>query len=191
MKICQLCPPGHECPNPANAPVPCQTGYYKVGQGSGSCAQCSPNSACPFTDQAPYSCPTGYESAAGQTSCKPTDSTSSCSSGQFAYPNANDCTDCPIGFECPEVFARPIPCLEGFYSDAVNFQYCTRCPAGSKCPTPFAKETCASGTYSVAGSVACYPIPPGMKADAGTPEGARPAWCEYDETSALAATTCT
>ena len=96
-----------------------------------------------------------------------------------------------MGFECPEVFARPIPCQEGFYAGAVNQQYCTRCPAGSKCPTPFAAVGCASGTYSVVGSVACYPIPSGMKADAGTPEAARPAWCEYDETSALGVTTCT
>ena len=120
LKTCKLCPPGHECSNVAAAPVACASGSYKVGAGAGSCTPCPAGSACPFTDQAPYTCATNYESAGSTTSCTATnvlEGAGACTAGKYAYPNPNECIDCPVGFECPEIFAMPIPCVQGYYQD--------------------------------------------------------------------------
>ena len=97
--------------------------------------------------------------------------------------------DCPIGFECHTPYAKPIACIEGYYADTINKDACLICPAGWQCPTIFAKVECDPGYYSVAGSVNCYPIPPGMKAGASA-KADLPEWCSIDKVSALASTTC-
>ena len=88
------------------------------------------------------------------------------------------------------MFAKPIPCVQGFYADTVNHVACVRCPAGWKCPTVYAKEECQSGTYSLTGSLNCYPIPSGMKANTVAPTAAKPEWCANDEVSMLGEIVC-
>ena len=156
-----------------------------------TCTQCTSDSACPTTDQAPYSCPTGYESDAESVDCVKKDESKTAGFHGYAFPNNNEGNECPIGFECPDVLALPIPCTPGYYSDAVDQQACTICPAGSKCPTVYAVEACDTGYYALEGSVNCYPVPSGMKASSLGAKTHKPEWCDTGFYSALAAVACT
>ena len=81
-----------------------------------------------------------------------------------------------------------MPCIQGYYRDAATVATeCLRCPAGWECPTPYEKVECVDGTYSLEGSLNCYPIPSGMKANG---RAAKPIWCANDEVSKLGETVC-
>ena len=113
-----------------------------------------------------------------------------CAEGQYKFPRPNECNDCPVGFACPTPYSSPIPCAEGFYANDINQVSCKRCEPGYKCPTIYDHIECGTGFYSLAGSVNCYPIPSGMKANPAFEKGSKPQWCATGEISALTDTEC-
>ena len=72
-----------------------------------------------------------------------------------------ECTQCPVGHECPDPTNHPIMCLEGTY--ALDGQTsCSQCPVGFSCLSADVLPTaCPEGWYSAEGEIACTPCPPG------------------------------
>ena len=135
--ICLQCPPGHECPNDDELPIPCASGTYAIGYGNTACTAALADEAAPNPDSDKYDCPTGYKSSGNGRGCEKEDSTDAgCSAGEYAWPELHTCLTCPEGFYCPIIEAAPLQCIQGYYSTTGETE-CHICEAGYACPTPY------------------------------------------------------
>jgi len=79
-----------------------------------------------------------------------------CESGTYSLGAATACSACPIGYQCIDATAAPIPCSAGSYNTQENSTACTACPSGSQCPLASTSPTpCTPGFWSLPGSANC------------------------------------
>ena len=76
--------------------------------------------------------------------------------------------DCPAGKYCPKPDESPIPCQNGFYTDALKQTRCSICPEGYQCHSASDKPTpCHAGHFSQAGNSTCSLCPAGYECPNG------------------------
>ena len=78
----------------------------------------------------------------------------------FAY---GTCTQCPIGYQCPNTKGDKVECVTATYS-AAGAVTCTQCQAGFICTSadPSSRSQCPIGKYSPILSVSCTTCPNGF-----------------------------
>ncbi|CDI82519.1 hypothetical protein, conserved [Eimeria praecox] len=124
---CLPCPPGHECPDPAEPPKPCPPEHMSLG-GFPYCVPCPEEGKdVRINANAAMPCPEGFYCAGGSASPAP------CLPGYVSGTGASECFPCPAGFKCNTGRATDLEaCPKGSYSLRGELA-CRPCPAGFAC----------------------------------------------------------
>jgi hypothetical protein len=139
LTACELCPAGmYSSWNRATACGECEPGTFSVKVNTSACSQCA--SVVCGKGQYTLSC-----SSTRDTSCVP------CMPGTYqsrSLANASVCDLCPAG---------KYSSMQG----AVNSDVCSLCEGGTNAAVPGSRscELCMPGSYSLTGSVTCFPCP--------------------------------
>ena len=184
---CVPCPAGYTCDAGNPVPSPCPAGQYcefeqppkdclpgtynpsTLGTNSSACLPCEPGYYCPDSAMVTFldhPCPAGrYCPSASRQPI-------ACAGGSFRSSqlgtSQSDCTECPLGFFCPNGSTSSTQCPQGTFcepgtttpSDCQGGSFCPAgsgapqpCPAGSYCPdTTGAAIVCPQGSYCPADS---------------------------------------
>ena len=144
QNYCKPCPAGFSCTDTSSAPVICQVGQYSL-EGETSCTDCKVRHQCPSIFSAEETlCPDGYYSEGNQNKCTYCPAGSFCTGGQkfdctapqWSINGAVSCSDCPIGYTCPNNSQPPIICRAGTRQHVSDqTQACQDCPEGTWCPS--------------------------------------------------------
>ena len=135
---CDLCPPGHCCPEYGTTePLTCTEGYFCPGNQS-SCEpldfKCQPGHFCPPASSNQFRCPSGeYQDEQLASSCKP------CPPGYFCDNTdssivPNNRSFCPEGYYCPSRTKTPFACPAGTFNNLMQQKNDSDC---QKCKMPF------------------------------------------------------
>ena len=181
----------NSCTGNLSAPQPCPSGSANSLTGQKDNSACLVSTiVSSITEFVPTICisvvnflfqeclPGSYSSQSAATSCLPCPDGFICSNSSTIFPvpcligsysvhngtlGQASCIDCPLGAQCPFIFANPIPCANGYYANQTRLTACLKCPAGYECPLSSLTPTpCALGTYSFEGSQACTLCPAGF-----------------------------
>ncbi|RUS80254.1 hypothetical protein EGW08_011983, partial [Elysia chlorotica] len=158
----RLCPQGKYCPAstvtvPLTAPKNCPVGTFGATDGlkdSSECQTCTGGSYCDTPGQSNVTGPItgGFWSMRGSTVATPADT------------NNPDHGICPKGYYCEEGSTAPLPCPQGTYGFAVQYDAlsdCINCPGGYYCPYNNMTEAgpqCDAGFYCSGGSSEAAPV---------------------------------
>lgn len=167
---CSTCPAGYACNGNTDTqvptsntgllglsnPTPCQRGYYKDTDGTGTCTQCPAGYPCPFSrtsDPYLYICQPGYYCPQGSVSVTQNQCPPGTFSNRYGNRAATDCEICPRGFYCPAASGGPyppLPCSEGHY-----------CPGAPLSNGSFTSQYYGSSIYVGTTRENEYPCPAG------------------------------
>lgn len=136
QKVCNICPEGFFCPNPAAEVIKkCPEGQYSDA-GWSKCLMC----------------PGGFTCAGGKASTK-TAVTVKTSYSTYSEEGSNVERRCPAGYNCDLHGMTIHKCNDGYYSKG---NQCVICPAGKFCLQGIELEVnCPTGFYSLAGESKC------------------------------------
>lgn len=190
QSTCKCCTIGHRCPDPKEAPIPCEPGtiqnkdkcsertkcypawkgYFQSQSGQPHSLCCPAGFFCPNeTTVSPVPCPPGTYQEADD--CSQRDKCYDCKEGTYQDKSGqSSCKTCPPGHKCPDKTGPPIPCEVGTAQTASTVSGRTTC------------YKCAGGYYqNETGQESCVCCPAGHVCnDNKMPEPCPPGQYESD-----------